>query len=90
VGRIGIGVQACGCVCGFGLGEVRAFFFCSTVALGIGVPCCMLGRIILRSVVLWSDACFFCGWVSGLGRVEVVSLVVQFGSACLRAEWVVV
>jgi hypothetical protein len=33
-------------VCGFGLGEVRAFFFCSTVALGIGVPCCMLGRII--------------------------------------------
>jgi hypothetical protein len=50
----------------------------------------MLGRIILRSVVLWSDACFFCGWVSGLGRVEVVSLVVQFGSACLRAEWVVV
>jgi hypothetical protein len=40
VGRIGIGGQACGCVCGFGLGEVRAFFFCSTVALGIG--CAML------------------------------------------------
>jgi hypothetical protein len=45
-GGSGLGFRHAGGVCGFGLGEVRAFFFCSTVALGIGVPCCMLGRII--------------------------------------------